>query len=416
MFFFTRQTFMIRRFFSSWREYPAQFWLMFIGLLISAIGSSMIWPFLMIYVSEKLQLPLSNVTVLMTLNAVAGLISSAIAGPVIDKTGRKWVMVGSLFANGVIQVFMSHASTFAMFALLMSTTGFFNPLYRVGADAMMADLIPQEKRADGYSLMRLSNNVGVAVGPAIGGFIASSSYSLAFYLSAAGLVIYSLLIGFFAHETLPAKTQTDDASASPREKWGGYGKIFGDGNFIAFVSAFTLAMVSASIMWVLLSVYTKNNFGISEKQFGLIPTTNALMVIFLQMWVTSRLKKRKALPVMALGSLFYAVGVGSIAFYSGFWGFWLGMVVMSAGELILVPTATTFAANKAPADMRGRYMSIYGLTQGTAQGIGPILGGLLNDHLGPRFIWLGAFVVGMIAMAGFWVMNTHTSKRTATAA
>jgi MFS family permease len=119
---------------------------------------------------------------------------------------------------------------------------------------------------------------------------------------------------------------------------------------------------------------------------------------------------------MALGSLFYAVGVGSIAFYSGFWGFWLGMVVMSAGELILVPTATTFAANKAPADMRGRYMSIYGLTQGTAQGIGPILGGLLNDHLGPRFIWLGAFVVGMIAMAGFWVMNTHTSKRTATAA
>jgi hypothetical protein len=41
----------------------------------------------------------------------------------------------------------------------MALSGAFNPLYRIGADAMMADLIPPEKRIDAYSLLRMGNNV-----------------------------------------------------------------------------------------------------------------------------------------------------------------------------------------------------------------------------------------------------------------
>ena len=39
---------------STLERYPSQFWLLFWGMLISTAGASMIWPFLMIYVSEKL--------------------------------------------------------------------------------------------------------------------------------------------------------------------------------------------------------------------------------------------------------------------------------------------------------------------------------------------------------------------------
>ena len=51
------------------------------------------------------------------------------------------------------------------------------------------------------------------------------------------------------------------------------------------------------------------------------------------------------------------------------------LVLMTLGELILVPTATTYAANQAPADMRGRYMSLYSLTRPAASGTGPLLEG-----------------------------------------
>jgi len=77
-------------------EYPSQFWLMFCGMLISTIGASMIWPFLMVYVSGRLHLQLTATASLMTLSSAVGLVASFIAGPIVDRFGRKWVMVISL--------------------------------------------------------------------------------------------------------------------------------------------------------------------------------------------------------------------------------------------------------------------------------------------------------------------------------
>ncbi|MGA2490446.1 MAG: MFS transporter, partial [Anaerolineales bacterium] len=87
---------MYKRFRNTLVEYPAQFWLMALGLLISSAGSSMVWPFLMIYASEKLSLSLSAVSTLLTINAATGLLTSFIAGSVADRLGRKPVMVISL--------------------------------------------------------------------------------------------------------------------------------------------------------------------------------------------------------------------------------------------------------------------------------------------------------------------------------
>ena len=166
-------------------EYPSQFWLLFWGMLISTVGTSMIWPFLMIYVSEKLKLPLSTVATLMTVNAISGLIFSFIAGPVADFIGRKRIMVFSLITDGLAFLLLSQAASYPAFLVLMALRGAINPLYRVGADAMMADLVEPEKRADAYSLLRMSNNIGVAVGPSVGGFIACPAQDLGNHVSGA---------------------------------------------------------------------------------------------------------------------------------------------------------------------------------------------------------------------------------------
>ncbi len=363
----------------------------------------MIWPFLLIYVSEKLALPLTTVASLLTLNATTGLITSFLAGPVIDRVGRKWVMVFSLAMNGIINIFMSQANSLPAFALLMGLTGAFNPLYRVGADAMMADLIPPEKRIDAYSLLRLSNNVGVALGPAIGGFVAGVSYTAAFACAASGLLVYSVLILVLAVETLPQEAA--NLARQKAEPLGGYGIILKDGRFIPFVAAFTLTQIASAMVWTLLSVYTKVNYNLPEAMYGFIPTTNALMVVFVQLGVTQISKRHPPLRALAVGSLFYAVGVGSIALGRSFWGFWISMVIITLGELIMVPTASTLTANLAPADMRGRYMSIYGLTWAVASGTGPVVGGYLNDTIAPVSIWYGGLCIGLVSTIAFLLIS-----------
>lgn len=359
----------------------------------------MIWPFLMVYVSERLNQPLMVSASLTSLNAVMALIFSFIAGPIIDKFGRKWVMAFSLGTMAIIYVFLAQADTFLHFAILMGLNGAVGPLYRIGADAMMADLIPPERRPDAYALMRMSNNLGVAIGPTIGGFLASTSYNLAFYCTSAGLSIFFILITFFAKETLPKIN--DGIRKSTTNTFGGYLHILRDKSFVTFVLSFTFTQIGASLIWVLLAVYAKQNFQVQERFYGFIPATNALMVVAFQVLVTQVTKRFSPIPVMALGALLYAFGVGSVAFGNGFWSFWLSMVILTIGELIIVPTSNTYAANLAPPDMRGRYMSIYALTWSVASGIGPVLGGFLSDTIGPRFIWVGGGCIGLIGVASF---------------
>ena len=369
----------------------------------------MIWPFLMIYVSEKLTLPMTSVASLMTLNAGAGLLASFIVGPITDRTGRKITMIIGLAASGLLYIAMIPAETIVAFAIIMTLRGFFNPLYRVGADAMVADLIPEEKRADAYALTRLSKNVGIALGPAVGGFVATASYSIAFWAAAIGLVTFSLLITFYAKETLPTKS---DEKFPPKIGIMSFKGIFQDKAFIPFVLAFTLAQIGSTIVWVLMGVYAKTNYNIMEDQYGFIPMTNALMVVILQVYVTRVSKHYRPHLMLGSGAFLYACGVTSVAFANGFWGFWISMVIITMGELILVPTATTFVANIAPKDMRGRYMSIFSLSWGVAAGIGPVVGGYLNDYISPQAIWYGGGFIGFCGALWFLIQlkNRKTSE------
>lgn len=389
-------------FFAKTKLYPRQFWLLFWGMLLSTIGSSMIWPFLMVYASERLNLPLTQTATLVTLNSAASLLMTFAAGQITDRLGRKMVMVFSLLANGVVYLFFSHASTYAQFAIVMLILGASNPLYRVGADAMMADLIEPEKRADAYSILRMSNNAGIAIGPAVGGFLAAVSQYLAFYIAATGLFLYGLLVLFFARETLPER---EAGRAVSRERWGGYDRVLRDGPFITTVINITFGLITASLMWVLLPVYATQVIGIPKQLYGFIPTTNALMVVLFQVLVTQWTKNHPPLRMLALGMSFYAIGVGSVVLGTGFWGFWTSMVIITIGELIIVPTSSTFVANLAPADMRGRYMSIYSLTWSLSIGTGPLLGGFLSDNFGPAMTWYGGLLIGLVSTILFLVIE-----------
>jgi MFS family permease len=167
------------------------------------------------------------------------------------------------------------------------------------------------------------------------------------------------------------------------------------------------------MLWILMPIYAKTNFGIPEALYGWIPTTNALMCVFIQYPVTYITRRYKTLPVMAVGMFIYALGVGSVALMTGFWGFWLSMVILTFGELTIAPTASQYVADTSPADMRGRYMSLYWFGWGLARALAPLIGGFLNDNLFPQAIWLGGITIGMTSTLGLILLNKLTQARAA---
>jgi MFS family permease len=207
---------------------------------------------------------------------------------------------------------------------------------------------------------------------------------------------FALLVLLFVGETVPQRQASTQAQST-----GGYGPVLRDRPFLAFCAIYTLPAMAYSLMMVLLPVYAKENFGVPESRYGFIMATNAAMVVLLQFLVTRLTERYRHMPVLAVGSLFYALGVGSVALGFSFPTFLLSMVILTIGEMIMIPTSTALTANLAPADMRGRYMSIYGLTWSIGFGVGPVLGGYLNDNLAPVAIWYAGLALGLAATFGF---------------
>ena len=381
------------------KKYPPQFWLMLLGLIISSTGTTMVWPFLTIYASEKLLLPLAAVTSLMTFNSVSGFVSSVIAGSLVDRFGRKGMMVIGLFGMAIVYLGYMPAKEFWQFALLMLLSGSFNPLYRVGTDAIVADMIEPENRTQAYSLVRMGRNVGVALGPILGGLVLSRSYNIGFITASIALTFFGLLTIFFLKETLQRDPNRHHDSL--RDQLRVISEALRNKAFSRMVGSFTLMEICATLMWVVLAVYIKQNYGIGEAQYSWIPTTNALMVIFLQVLITRLTQKHSPTRVMPVGAAFYAVAMLLVALSGNFWGFLLAMIIMTFGELITAPTATAYVANLAPADQRGRYLGFFGLAWYVALSIGPMGAGFLSDNISIHAPWFAGAIVGVISVLSF---------------
>ena len=384
---------------SIFRRYPFQFWLMLMGLVISTTGTTMVWPFLTIYASEKLLLPLAAVTSLMTFNSVSGFVSSVIAGSLVDRFGRKGMMVIGLFGMAIVYLGYMPAREFWQFALLMLLSGSFNPLYRVGTDAIVADMIEPENRTQAYSLVRMGRNVGVALGPILGGLVLSRSYNIGFITASIALTLFGLLTIFFLKETLQRDPNRHHDSL--RDQLRVISEALRNKAFSRMVGSFTLMEICATLMWVVLAVYIKQNYGIGEAQYSWIPTTNALMVIFLQVLITRLTQKHSPTRVMPVGAAFYAVAMLLVALSGNFWGFLLAMIIMTFGELITAPTAMAYVANLAPADQRGRYLGFFGLAWYVALSIGPMGAGFLSDNISIHAPWFAGAIVGVISVLSF---------------
>jgi len=113
------------------------------------------------------------------------------------------------------------------------------------------------------------------------------------------MFIYSLLLFFRAHETL---SKAYHRKTEPvLEGFGGYERVFRDRPYVVFALLVGLGLIAPSMLWTLLPVYAKQNFGLTESLYGWLPTTNALMCVFVQLFVTRISRRFRPLPVAAIG-------------------------------------------------------------------------------------------------------------------
>ena len=392
---------------SIYREYPKQFWVIVGSNFIDHVGAALIFPFFALYITMKFQVGMTEVGLLFALFSVTDMIGNMIGGALTDFLGRKTMIIMGLIISALTSLGMGFVNQLEWFYVMGAVSGLFATAAGPAHEAMLIDILPEKKRSEGFGVMRVAMNLSVAIGPAIGGFLASRSYLILFIADTVTSLITALIVYLVVEESMPEEKESK-VKKGFKDTFIGYGDVLKDRKFMLFVVISTIATLVYSQMYSTLSVFLRDVHGVPESGYGWLMTLSAGMVVLFQFMITRRISKQPPMLILALGSLLYVIGFGMYGFVDVYLMFMLAMVIITIGEMVTIPVAQAYVGNAAPEDMRGRYSGVMSFSWMIPWMIGPLLAGLIMDNGDPNWVWYGSAILGMIATLGFlWLRKSH---------
>jgi len=406
---------MLKKMRSIYLEYPRTFWLIMLGMFIDQLGGALIFPFFGLYITSKYGVGMTEVGVLFSILAVSGLVGSLIGGALTDKFGRKVMILFGLVVSAISTLMLAFAPSLEFIYLAGLVVGLFGNMAGPAHQAMVADVLPEDKRIDGFGVLRVIANLAVAIGPAIGGFLAARSYTMLFIIDVILSSITAVIIFAFVPETKPEATPREDGQPHQEESLGqtlaGYFKVTRDGVYMVYILASIFMVLAYMQMNITLPVFLRDVHGLPESGYGLLLSMNATMVVIFQFWITRRIKKFAPMKIMAWGMIIYAVGFSMYGYVSTFWLFIVAMVIITIAEMLVSPTGQAVVAKLSPEDMRGRYMAVFGFSWTIPNAIGPLMAGVVMDNYNPNWVWYGAGIFMLVSSAIFAGLQAKSSSR-----
>jgi MFS family permease len=385
-------------------EYPRAFWIYNIIVFIDRLGGFMLYPFFALYLTQKYDIGMTTVGLIFGVFSVTGMIGSALGGAIADRMGRKTVIIFSLILSSLSALGMGFAPTLGIFIAVVLLVGTLSSIGHPAHEAVVADLLPPEKRAEGYGIIRVVFNVAVIIAPPIAGLLIAHSYLTLFLVDAVISLVSAAVVLFALPETKP-QAQAHTKPETMKQTFAGYGNVFKDTPFLAFIGVTVMMTLVYMNMNSTLGYYLRDQHGLREAYYGWLLSINAIIVVLFQFWVTRRLEKYKPLLMMAAGSLLYAVGFAMYGFVPTFALFVVAMIIITIGEMVVSPFQQSLVASFAPEHMRGRYMAVSGLSWSISFTVGPYFAGLLLDSANPGLLWIFCGLVGILATLGFVILN-----------
>lgn len=386
--------------FKEYSGLPKGIYYIFIARIITAIGT-FVYPFLTLFLTDKMQMSKAKVGLYFTILAAAYIPGALIGGKLADSFGRKKVMIifQALAAVSFIPCAFLGESMIVVYLIIIAS--FFNAAAQPASNAMMNDLSTKENRRAVFSLFYLGNNIGIAIGPLIAGFL-YNNYLMWIFLGDAITTLASLIIFIvYVPETLPSKEHINKSFEIKDGEKGEKGSLlkvfFAKPSLIAFSVALILySFVYAQNPYVI-PMQAREVFGINgPKVFGAVMTTNALVVVFMTTALTRITKKNSNLLNVAIAGAFYGIGFGMLYFARSFFTFIITAIIWSMGEVLANTNSSVYFANHTPTTHRGRFNSIIPMITGSGYAIGPAIMGYYLKALPAKMAWPLVSILSLI--------------------
>lgn len=358
---------------------PRTLWILVIGMAINVTGSSFLWPLNTIYVHDHLGKSLSIAGVVLMLNSGVGIIGNLVGGMLFDKLGGfKSVMLGIVTTLlAVVGLVFFHS--WPHYAIFLTLVGFGVGIVFPVCYAYAGAIWPEGGRR-AFNAIYVAQNVGVAIGAALGGLIASFSFEYIFIGNALMYIIFFFIM-FFGLKNV----KVDHVRGNEQEK----SVVKGVVNRTRWYALVTLC-IGYLLCWLsyvqwttTIAAYTQE-LDISLKQYSVLWTLNGALIVLAQPLLSKLLDRwmDKLKLQMLIGFAIFTVSFVILLKASLFWHFVVAMVVLTIAEMLVWPAVPTVASKLAPEGREGFYQGFVNSTATAGRMIGPLLGGFIVDVAG----------------------------------
>jgi MFS family permease len=375
------------------RDLPRSAWVIFAGMFLIKFGN-FLNVFLVLYLVDQ-GFSAFQAGVALGVVGIGAFVGNAVGGTVADSVGRRTTIAISMFGSSAFTLTVPWVEGLWVTTILVGMVGVFAQLYRPAAGALLVDVVPEHQRVMSFAVFRLAINVGMAVGPLVGGLLSQASYTYLFVGDAIGSFAFGLLALLMLPGGAPPRREPEAGSAdAATTRRDGYRAVFTDRPFLLFL----LSMVAATFVYgqstATLPLHVKDE-GLDNSVYGLLLGLNALLCVVCELPLTRRTEHRNPRRVIALGLVLLGLGMGLTGAAHGVILLALTVVLWTFAEMIYTPIANAYPAEFAPAHLRGRYQGADGIAHTLAGALGPAVGGFLYSYSTPVH-WVTCAAVGIL--------------------
>ncbi len=436
---------------------PRRAWVLFAVNLVNSSGAMVIF-FLALYLTHKLGFTPARAGRALTLYGLGSLGGAFLGGWVADKFGSVTVQKASLLLSGTFLISMGFVrQPWALLPLLFLFALSAGSLYPANSTSMAA-ICPRDLQVKGFALNRLAGNLGATIGPAVGGVLALRDYRLLFWAdgltSLAAAAVFALLwkgVGRVVREGEgPGGVMLSRAGAGQRKD--GSQKVANiaapnvgrpsdapgigvsvdmspNPNAGAAATApppartpwrdppFLVLMLRlffwCAIFIQLLStfpLYMRDAYGLPENHIGQLYAVNTLIIVFVEMILMEKVRRRSLPRMISLSFLFLGAGFGLMPLGRGQLYAAFTVAVWTFGEMLSIPLITTLISARADDSTRGRYMAFNSLIFSLALIVAPAVGMSIYGRFGGPALWFGCAAVGVLLTISLTILTPWLEK------
>lgn len=353
-----------------------------VTILFDCIGFGIIIPIMPDLIRELTGSSLSDASkyggTLLTVYSLMMFACSPILGALSDKTGRRTVLLISLFGMAIDYFFLAFAHTISLLFLGRIIAGICGASITT-ASAYIADVSTPEKRAQNFGLIGAAFGLGFIIGPVIGGVFSQFGTRIPFMI-AGGLSLINWLYGYFI---LPESLKKENRRKFEWKRANPVGALMQIKRYpslLGLLAALLILFIAAQSTQTVWTFYTQEKFHWNKTwvgySLGFVGLTVAIVQGGLIRIIIPKFGQKKSIM---FGLSLYVLGFALFAFASKGWMMFAFMVPYALAG-ITGPAIQGIISTQVKPDEQGELQGIMTSFMSLASIIGPLLMSYLFAH------------------------------------